>query len=93
MLRAAARRDPIEETLHAGAFAPHQGEEFFRVEIGGFVAEESLHAPLNVGRGPGAEAVAFGDDPVVAEGVQHTEAENGNVKMEIREAKRSGPQM
>jgi hypothetical protein len=48
---------------------------------------------LDVGRGPGAEAVAFRDDPVVAEGVQHGEAENGNVKMEIGKAKRSGPQM
>jgi hypothetical protein len=38
---------------------------------------------LNVGGGPGAEAVAFGDDPVVAEGVQHRAAEIGNGKIEI----------
>ena len=75
MLGAAAGGDPVEETLHAGAFAPHQGEEFAGVEIGGFVAEESFHAPLDIRRRPGPEAVAFGDDPVVAEGVQHCGAE------------------
>ena len=68
---AAASGDPVEEALHTSAFAPHQGEEFAGVEVRGFVAEERFHAPLNVGGSPGAEAVAFGDDPVVAEGVQH----------------------
>jgi len=43
------------------------------------VAEERFHAPLNVGGSPGAEAVAFGDDPVVAEGVQHV-ARNSDVR-------------
>jgi hypothetical protein len=84
-LGAAAGGDPVEEALHAGAFAPHQGEKFAGVEIGGFVAEECFHAPLDVGRGPGAEAVAFGDDPVVAEGVQHCGATIGNWKIEITE--------
>jgi hypothetical protein len=70
-LCAAARGDPVEEALHAGPFAPHQREEFVSVEVRGFVTEESFHAPLDVGGGPGAEAIAFGDDPVVAEGVQH----------------------
>ena len=79
MLGAAAGGDPVEETFHAGAFAPHQAEKLRGVEIGGFVAEEGFHAPLNVGRGPGTEAVAFGDDPVVAEGVQHV-AFNINVR-------------
>ena len=71
MLCAAAGGDPFEKALHAIAFAPHQGEEFAGVEVRGFVTEESFHAPLDVGGGPGAEAIAFGDDPVVAEGVQH----------------------
>ena len=70
-LGAAAGGDPVEETLHTSAFAPHQGEEFAGVEVRGFVTEESFHAPLDVGGGPRAEAIAFGDDPVVAEGVQH----------------------
>jgi hypothetical protein len=70
-LRAAADGDPLEETLHAGAFAPHQSEEFAGVEVGGFSAEEGFEAPLDVGGGPGAEAVALRDDPVVAEGVRH----------------------
>src|SRR5450631_4269401 len=61
--------DPFEEAFHASAFAPHQREEFAGVEIGGFFAEECFEAPLNVGGGPGAEAVALRDDPVVAEGV------------------------
>ena len=80
-LGAAAGGDPVEEALHVGAFAPHQGEEFAGVEVRGFVAEEGFHAPLDVGGGPGAEAVTFGDDPVVAEGVQHL-AEIGNGKSE-----------
>jgi len=70
-LGAAAGGDPVEETLHTGAFAPHEREEFGGVEVRGLVAEEGFHAPLDVGGGPGSEAVAFGDDPVVAEGVQH----------------------
>jgi hypothetical protein len=83
-LGAAAGGDPVEEAFHAGPFAPHQGEEFAGVEVGGFVAEERLHAPLDVGGGPGTEAVALGDDPVVAEGVQHV-AEIGNRRIEIAE--------
>ena len=71
MLCAAAGGDPFEKALHSSAFAPHQGEEFAGVEVRGFVTEESFHAPLDVGGGPRAEAIAFGDDPVVAEGVQH----------------------
>jgi len=63
--------DPVEEALHAGAFAPQQGEEFAGVEMRGFVAEKGFHAPLNVRRGPGTQTVAPGDDPVVAESVQH----------------------
>ena len=43
------------------------------------MAEESFHAPLDVGGGPGAETVAFGDGPVVVEGVQHV-ACNCNVR-------------
>lgn len=84
VLGAVAGGDPVEEALHTGAFAPHQGEEFAGVEVGGFVAEERFHAPLDVGGGPGTEAVAFGDDPVVAEGVQHV-AEIGNRKIETAE--------
>jgi hypothetical protein len=82
-LSAAAGGDPFKETLHAGAFAPHKAEEFMGVEIGGFVAEKGFHAPLNVGRSPGTEAVAFGDDPVVAKGVQHV-AFNSNVRVDGR---------
>ena len=59
VLGATAGGDPVEEALHAGAFAPHQGEEFAGVEIRGFVAEEGFHAPLDVGGGPGAETVAL----------------------------------
>jgi hypothetical protein len=70
-LGAAAGGHPVEETLHTGTFAPHEREEFRGIEVGGFMAEEGFHAPLDVWRRPGAEAVAFGDDPVVAEGVQH----------------------
>jgi hypothetical protein len=71
--------DPVEKALHASAFTPHQGEEFAGVEIRGFVAEEGFHAPLDIRRGPGAETVAFGDDPVVAESVQHV-ACNSNMR-------------
>ena len=71
MLAGAADGDPGEETLEAGAFAPEEGEEFAGVERGGFVAEEGFEAPLDIGGAPGAKAVAPGDDPVVAESVQH----------------------
>ena len=67
----AADGDPFEEALHPGALAPHEAQEFLRVEIGGFVAEKSLHAPLDVGRFPGRETVAFRDNPVIAQRVQH----------------------
>ena len=78
-LGAAAGGDPVEEAFHAGAFTPHQSEEFAGVEIRRFVAEEGFHAPLNIRRGPGTETVAFGDDPVVAKGVQHV-ACNSNMR-------------
>src|SRR5215469_8073472 len=68
---AAGGGDPVEEALHTGAFTPEERKEFMGVEIRGFVAEESFHAPLNVWRGPRTQPVALGDDPVVAEGVQH----------------------
>ena len=71
MLGSAADGNPVEEAFHAGAFAPEEREKFAGVEIGGFLAEEGFEAPLDVGRGPGAEAITLGDDPVVAESVQH----------------------
>jgi len=70
-LRGAPLRDPAEKVFHARAFAPHQPEEFGRIETGGIVAEERLQAPLNVRRFPRAQAVAFSDDPVVAQSVEH----------------------
>jgi hypothetical protein len=74
VLGSAADGNPVEEAFHAGAFAPEEREKFAGVEIGGFLAEEGFEAPLDVGRGPGAEAITLGDDPVVAESVQHVEA-------------------
>lgn len=68
---AATNGDPFEEALHAAAFVPEEREEFARVEVGGIVAEKSFEAPLNVGGAPGAQAVAFRNDPVVAQRVQH----------------------
>src|ERR1017187_2488344 len=62
---------PFQKTLHAGALAPHQAEELDRAKIVGLVAEECFEAPLNVGRFPRAQAVALGDDPVVAKSDEH----------------------
>ena len=70
-LRFSPYRHPLKEAFHAGAFAPHQGEEFCGVEVGGFFPEECFEAPLDVRRGPGTQAIALRDDPVVAESVQH----------------------
>jgi len=68
---AALIEDPREEAFQAGAFAPDQAKEFAGVEAGGFRAEKCFHAPLDVRGFPGAEAIALGDDPVVAQSVQH----------------------
>src|ERR1700689_5059961 len=71
ILSAAAYGDPFEEPFDAGPLPPHQAEEFSRVESRGFFAEERFHAPLNVRRSPGAQTIAAGDNPVIAQGVQH----------------------
>src|ERR1700683_1679700 len=71
ILSAAAYGYPFEEAFDAGTLSPHQPEEFSRVEFRGFFAEERFHAPLNVWRSPRAQTIATGDNPVVAQGVQH----------------------
>lgn len=68
-LRGAPDGDPIEEAFHARTLAPEKRQEFAGVEISGFVAKECFQAPLYVGRFPGAQAVAAGNEPVVAQGV------------------------
>ena len=72
---AAAHRDPFEETLHPGALPPHQLEEFARLEVRRFFPKECLHAPANVRRSPRRKAIPSGDDPVVAQGIQHCDSE------------------
>ena len=49
VLGARPNRNPGKKSLHAGAFAPHQAEEFRSVEASRFLAVKSLQAPLNVG--------------------------------------------
>jgi hypothetical protein len=65
---AAAVLDPGEKAADAGALRPHQVEEFARGEMRGGGAEKSFHAPLDVRAFPGAEPVALGDEPIVAQG-------------------------
>jgi hypothetical protein len=67
----AAFGDPVEESLHAGAFAPDKTDELGCAEVGGVFAKEGFEAPLKIGRRPGTEPITFGRDPVVAEGVEH----------------------
>ena len=74
--------DPFEEALHARAFAPQQREEFLGVEVRRFMSEKRFEAPADVGRLPRAQSVAFRDDPVIPQCVQHGESENGKGKME-----------
>ncbi len=78
LLFAAALGDPAKESAHAGAFCPHEMQEFAGVEIGGGGAKESFHAPAKIGAFPRRESVAFGDNPVIAKRVQHVlEARHG----------------
>lgn len=71
-LFAAAVFHPGEEAADAGAFGPHQVEEFARAEIRAGGTEESFHAPLQIGTFPRTEAIALGNHPIIAECVQHT---------------------
>lgn len=80
----AAFRDPGEEAPHARALAPHEREEFARVQIGGFLAEKSFEPPLDVGRCPGTQPVALCCDPVVVQRVEH-ESRQGNMTREFQE--------
>lgn len=70
-LFAAALGDPGKEAAHARAFGPHEAKEFAGVQASGGRAKERLHAPAQIGAIPGLEAVALGDEPVIAERVQH----------------------
>jgi hypothetical protein len=82
---AAAHRDPFEETFHPGALAPHQLEEFAHLEVRRFFPKECLHAPANVRRSPRRKAIPSGDDPVVAQGIQHCDSElPGDSTMPLR---------
>src|ERR1035437_10133800 len=58
---------PCQEAFHAGAFPPHQAEKFPGVETRSLRPEECFHAPPDVGRLPGTQAVALGDNPVIAQ--------------------------
>jgi hypothetical protein len=75
---AAGIGNPVEKMLHARAVTPEKREEFSGIEIRGFLAEEGFQAPLNVGRSPGRETMALGDDPVVAQSVQHGAGSRGD---------------
>ena len=46
-------------------------EEFFGVEVSGFLAQEGFKTPLEIGTVPGPEAVTPGGNPVVAERLPH----------------------
>jgi hypothetical protein len=70
---AAADSDPSKEAFHAVAVRPHELEEFTGVEVGRVFAEECFEPPLDIWRLPRTQAVALGNDPVVAEGVEHTQ--------------------
>ena len=82
MLRVAADCDPFEKALQPRTLAPQQRKEFSGVEIRGLVPEKSFQAPLDVRRLPGARAVALGDNPVIAQCIQHGGSENGKEKVE-----------
>jgi hypothetical protein len=82
-------RDPFEKALHAGALTPHQGEELARVEIGGVLPEESLHAPADVERPPRREPVSFGDNPVVVQRVQHRSGVPASGRAPVRASERA----
>ena len=73
--------NPGEETAEAGAFLPHIAEKSAGGEVRGGGAEKSFHAPLEVRAFQRAEAIAFGDEPVVAQGGQHI-LEDGSRKFE-----------
>ena len=68
---AAALGGPVDEAGEIVAVLPAKMEEFFGVEVSGFLAQEGFEAPLEIGTVPGLEAVAPSGNPVVAERLQH----------------------
>jgi hypothetical protein len=74
MLSLAAGGGPFREGFETVAIFPTEFEEFARVEIGGFFAEEGFEAPLEVRALPRTKAVAARSEPIelehVPQGVQ-----------------------
>jgi hypothetical protein len=64
---------PLQESLHSHAFAPHQAEEFARIELGCILAKESFQPPLQIWRSPRTQTVPLSNNPVIPKGVQHGE--------------------
>lgn len=62
---------PVGEGLQAIAVFPGELQEFLGVEVGGFLAKESLEAPLDIGALPGTKAIAGGSKPIELEQVPH----------------------
>ncbi len=62
---------PVDEAGEFVAVFPREMEEFPGVEVGGFLTQEGLEAPLEIGTVPGLQAIAPGGNPVVAERLPH----------------------
>lgn len=68
---ATALGGPVDEAGEIVAVLPGKMEEFFGVEVSGFLAQEGFKAPLEIGTVPGPEAIAPGGNPVVVERLPH----------------------
>jgi hypothetical protein len=70
-LCAAPDSGPVGEGFQIVAIFPGQLEKFVDVHVGGFFAEESFKAPLNVGAVPRLQTIAARGQPVEFEDVPH----------------------
>ena len=78
-LEALSFRGPIHKPFHVVAVLPSEVKELAGRKIGGFVSEERLKAPANVGTLPGFESVAPSSIPVILHGLEHF-LRNGRIR-------------
>ena len=69
MLSLPAVGRPFRKRFEAVAIFPAELEEFASIEIAGFLPEEGLEAPLDVGALPRTKTVAAGSKPIELEHV------------------------
>jgi hypothetical protein len=70
-LRSPPLANPLNKVFHLGAVLPGEAKKLLRIQRRGFRTEKRLEAPPYIRTVPGVQAIAAGDDPVIAQSFKH----------------------